>query len=187
MLPALAGLVGSGLRLQVTPGRPAEKLLAGLQDGLYDLVISTIRPDAEIATVTELYREEFALVATPEIAAKAAGSGPEALEGLPLIAYSEDLPLIRRYWREVFREEPAMAPAAVVPDLRAVLSLTVAGAGFTVLPLYLCRKELAAGSLVCLMEPATPPANPIFLATNNPGDQTVDRACWALIEAARYW
>ncbi len=186
-LPALADLVGTGLRLRVTLGRPAEKLLAGLRDGKYDLVISTAQPDAETVAVTDLFREEFLLVAAPEVALKVTASGPHALEGLPLIAYSEDRPVIRRFWREVFGREPGMAPAAVVPDMRAVLSLTVGGAGFTVLPRYICRKELACGALVSLMEPATPPANTIFLATNGPGNQTVAVACRALLERARSW
>lgn len=187
VLPALADLVASGLRLKVMLGRPAERLLAGLQDGDHDLVISTAPPDAEIPTVTELFREEFLLVAAPAVASKATGNGSWALDGLPLIAYSEDRPLIRRYWREVFGKEPGMAPVAVVPDLRGVLSLIVAGGGLTVLPRYLCRRELASGTLVCLMEPARPPANTIFLATNGTGDQTVAAACKALLESARFW
>lgn len=187
VLPALADLVGSGLRLQVTLGRPAEKLLAGLEDGKYDLVISTIQPDAELIAVTELFREEFVLVAAPKFARKVTGSGPDAFENMPLIAYSEDRPLIRRYWRDVFGEEPGMAPAAVVPDLRAVLSLTVAGVGFTVLPSYLCRKELADGTLIRLTDPATPPANKIFLATKDPENKIVIEACGALLESASDW
>jgi DNA-binding transcriptional LysR family regulator len=185
VLPALAGLITSGLRLEVTLGRPAEKLLAGLRDGDYDLVISTTPPNAETLTVTELFREEFLLVAAPAVASKVTGG--RALEVVPLIAYAEDRPLIRRYWREVFGEEPGMTPAAVVPDLRGVLSLTVAGAGFTVLPRYLCRRELAGGALVSLMEPPTPPANTIFLATNEAGNQTVAAACRALMESAHSW
>ncbi len=187
VLPALADLIRSGLRLEVTLGRPAEKLLAGLQGGDYDLVISTTPPDDAALTVTDLFREEFLLVAAPAVASKVTGSGPQALEGFPLIAYSEDRPLIRRYWREVFEEEPIMAPAAVVANLIGVLSLTVAGAGFTVLPRYLCRRELAGGALISLMEPATPPANTIFLATKGTAGETVAAACRALLESAPSW
>lgn len=187
VLPALAGLIRSGLRLEVTLGRPAEKLLAGLEGGDFDLVISTTPPDAANFTVTELFREEFLLVAAPAIASKVTGTGSRALEGLPLIAYSENRPLIRRYWREVFGEEPVTAPAAVVANLMGVLSLTVAGAGITVLPRYLCRRELAVGALVSLMEPATPPANTIFLATKGPAGETVAAACLALRRSAPSW
>ena len=187
VLPALAELVRSGLRVQVSLGRPAEKLLAGLHGGEYDVVVSTTPPDSAVFTVTELFREEFVLVASPELAPEIEGAGPQALRGLQMISYSEDRPLIRRYWREVFGEEPGAVPAAVVPDLRGVLSLATAGAGFTVLPRYLCRKELASGALVCVMEPVTAVANTIFLAAKEPGNETVAGACRALLGAASSW
>ncbi|MEX0789358.1 MAG: substrate-binding domain-containing protein [Actinomycetota bacterium] len=187
VLPALTDLVRSGLRLQVSLGRPAERLLAGLQDGDHDLVISTAPPDVAVLTVTDLFREEFLLVAAPAVASMVTGSDSQALEGLPLISYSQERPLIRRYWRQVFGEEPPMAAAAVVPDLRGVLSLTVAGAGFTVLPRYLCRRELASGALISLMEPAAPPTNTIFLATQGPVNDTIAGACRALLASSPSW
>ncbi|HEX2149951.1 MAG TPA: LysR substrate-binding domain-containing protein, partial [Actinomycetota bacterium] len=61
VLPALAELVRSGLRVQVSLGRPAEKLLAGLHGGEYDVVVSTTPPDPAVFTV-ELFLEEFVLV-----------------------------------------------------------------------------------------------------------------------------
>jgi DNA-binding transcriptional LysR family regulator len=42
--------------------------------------------------------------------------------------------------------QPASA-AVVIPDLRAVLATLVAGAGYSVLPSYLCADEIAAGPL----------------------------------------
>ncbi|CAN5803783.1 hypothetical protein BH23ACT12_BH23ACT12_07830 [soil metagenome] len=97
MLPALADFIRSGLSLQVTLDRPAEKLLAGLRERKYDLVVSTAAPDAGALAVTDLYREEFVLVAAPAVASKVTGSNPQALQGLPLISFSADRPLIRRY------------------------------------------------------------------------------------------
>lgn len=187
VLPGLVDLIRSGLGLQVTLGRPAEKLLTGLQNDKFDLVVSTIRPDAATFAVADLFREEFALVAAPGVAAKVAGQSLQLLADLPLIAYAQDLPVIRGFWREVFGEEPGMVAAAVVPDLHGVLSLTVAGAGYTVLPRYLCRNELACGALVPLMEPATLPANTIFLARREPGKPIVAAACKALLESAPLW
>jgi DNA-binding transcriptional LysR family regulator len=40
----------------------------------------------------------------------------------------------------------------------------IAGAGFSVLPDYLCADALRAGDLVLLREPALPPINTLFLA-----------------------
>ncbi|MBG0820775.1 LysR family transcriptional regulator [Planomonospora sp. ID91781] len=91
---------------------------------------------------------------------------PEALRlaGVPVVAYAEDLPVIRRYWRTVFGTRPAMSAALVMPDLRGVRGAVVAGAGMSVLPLYLCEDELAEGTLVRLAEPELPPINTLFLA-----------------------
>jgi DNA-binding transcriptional LysR family regulator len=45
-----------------------------------------------------------------------------------------------------------------------VLAATVAGAGVSVLPVYLCRAHLAAGTLIALHEPETTPINTFYLA-----------------------
>jgi DNA-binding transcriptional LysR family regulator len=81
-----------------------------------------------------------------------------------LVAYAEDLPIVRRYWRTVFGRRPAMAAQVVIPDLRGVLSAVRAGMGVSVLPAYLCRRDLAAGSLVTLAEPGEAPINTGYLA-----------------------
>ncbi|WP_336245606.1 LysR substrate-binding domain-containing protein [Nonomuraea sp. SYSU D8015] len=95
------------------------------------------------------------------------GVGPKALAGVPLVAYAEDLPIVRRYWRTVFGRRPAMAAQVVIPDLRGVLSAVKAGMGVSVLPAYLCRRDLAAGALVTLADPEEPPINTGYLAVRS--------------------
>ncbi|MFC4585169.1 LysR family transcriptional regulator [Sphaerisporangium corydalis] len=168
-LPALAGLVDQGLRLRVTTGQDAV-LLAGLGTGRFDIVISAVRPRGKALTATPLMDEEFVLVAAPAWADRVdrarLGADPvAALRGVPLVACAEDLPVIRGYWRTVFGARPAGGAAVVVPDLRAVLSATLAGAGVTVLPHHVCAAELAAGDLVALLRPEVPPAATLFLVT----------------------
>ncbi len=165
-LPALAPLVQQGLQLRVTTGL-ADELLEGLRAGQFDLVVSAIRPRGRAVVAVPLMDEEFVLVAAP-IWAEAIGAvdpnDPCALHDVPLVTYAEDLPIARRYWRHVFRKRLTVQPAVVVPDLRGVLSAVVAGAGFTVLPRYLCRAELESGQLVPLLDPDDPPINTGFLA-----------------------
>ncbi|MDX3189213.1 LysR family transcriptional regulator [Streptomyces sp. MN03-5084-2B] len=158
VLPALADLVAHGLRLRVTFGL-ADDLLAGLAQRRFDLVVSTIRPRGRGFTATPLTDEEFVLV------------GPRGFAGdprtAPLVAYAEDLPIIRRYWRSVLGTRPPSAPAVVVPDLRAVLACVRAGFGVSVLPRYLCAAELASGELTALLEPEEPPINTLFAVTRS--------------------
>ncbi len=174
VLPALAPLIEQGLKLRITLGL-AEDLLAGIPAGRLDLVVSSIRPRGRHLGAVPLTDEEFVLVAAPGWAARfdpaeLARDGAGCLRGTPLISYAEDLPLLRRYWRGVFGVRPTDSPAVVVPDLRAVLAATVAGAGVTVLPRYLCGPEVASGALVLLLEPEIPPINTLFLAFR-PGTQ----------------
>ncbi|RMI35624.1 LysR family transcriptional regulator [Nocardia stercoris] len=156
VLPALAEPVRQGLRLRVEFGLP-EGLLAALIGGSLDLIVSTTRPRARGVRVISLLDEEFALVA----------AAPWTLADLghaPLIAYAENLPILRRYWRTIFGTRLTRSPAVVVPDLRGVLAAAVAGAGITVLPTYLCAAELADGRLYRLESPEVPPLNTLFLA-----------------------
>lgn len=156
VLPALAGLVASGLQLRVTFGL-ADDLLAGLAQRRFDLVVSTIRPRGRGLTATPLTDEEFVLV------------GPRGFAGdlrtAPLVAYAEDLPIIRRYWRSVLGVRPPSGPAVVVPDLRGVLTCVLAGFGVSVLPRYLCAAELASGALEALLDPVEPPINTLFVVS----------------------
>ncbi|MFJ7147457.1 LysR substrate-binding domain-containing protein [Streptomyces sp. NPDC100445] len=114
---------------------------------------------------------------------------PAVLHGVPLVTYAEDLPITRRYWRHVFGRRLSRTAAVTVPDLRGVLAAVAGGAGFAVLPRYLCRDPLASGALVALLEPEDPPINTSFLvqrpgACDNPD---VARVRALLLRAAPAW
>ncbi|MFJ6512563.1 LysR family transcriptional regulator [Streptomyces sp. NPDC091406] len=194
VLPALAPLVAEGLLLRAATGL-TDPLLDELRAGRHDLVIATTRPRGRALAAVPLMDEEFVLTAAPHRAARTGGAeriaaeGPGVLHGLPLITYAEDLPIARRYWRHVFGRRLDCRAAVTVPDLRGVLSAVVAGAGFTVLPRYLCADELASGALVELYAPEDPPINTAYLV-QRPGSAAnpqVTRVRDLLIEAARAW
>ncbi|MFE6487471.1 LysR family transcriptional regulator [Streptomyces sp. NPDC057757] len=172
VVPALAPLTAQGVRLRVSAGL-TDELLDGLRGGRYDLAIATNRPRGRTLTSVPLMDEEFVLVASPAWAERlgpdrVAADGPAALHGAPLVTYSDDLPIARRYWRHVFGVRLTGQAAITVPDLRGVLAAAVAGAGITVLPRYLCLDELASGALVPLLTPEDPPINTAYL-TQRPG------------------
>ncbi|WP_017623934.1 LysR family transcriptional regulator [Nocardiopsis chromatogenes] len=174
-LPALAPLVEKGVRLRVATGL-ADDLLAGLRAGRLDLVVSSVRPRGRTLAAEPLADEDFVLVAAPSWAERLdrdrlAAEGSAALDGVPLVSYAEDLPILRRYWRHVFGERLTATPAITVPDLRGVAAAVAAGVGVSVLPRYLCVRELASGALVVLLEPEDPPINTGFLVQRT-GAQT---------------
>lgn len=159
VMPRLASLLQvTGAPIIVTLGL-ADAHLADLRDGRLDLVISSVPPRGPGVESVPFFDEEFALVAAPRWS-----STP--VEDVPLIAYAPGLPIIRRYWRSVFGAQPGgLAVAAIVPDLRGIVTALCDGAGMSVLPDYLIRDALADGSLVCLHEPEVAPLNTLYVVT----------------------
>ncbi|WP_020118274.1 LysR family transcriptional regulator [Streptomyces canus] len=190
VLPGLAPLVDKGVRLRITPGL-TEPLLDDLRAGRHDLVIATYRPRGRALTALPLNDEEFVLVSAPAWARRI--GAPEhlaaALHGVPLVAYAEDLPIVRRYWRHVFGRRLVRQPALTMPDLNGVKAAVVGGTGFTVLPRYLCGAELTSGALVLLHDPADPPINTGFLVQRpgTSGNPHVALVRDHLLQAARDW
>jgi DNA-binding transcriptional LysR family regulator len=166
VLPALAGLVERGLELRVTLG-VADDLLRALRSGAVDLTVQSTRPRQRGLRVRPLCDEEFVLVAAEPWATRvsAATDLVDALARTPQIAYAEDLPIIRRYWQSVFDVRPPRDAAVVVPNLHAVLAAVLAGAGYSVLPGYLCAADVATGRLTVLHHPPVPPLNTLYLVS----------------------
>ncbi|MER6493599.1 LysR family transcriptional regulator [Streptomyces griseorubiginosus] len=199
VLPGLSPLVDAGVRLRITPGL-TEPLLEDLRAGRHDLVIATFRPRGRALTALPLTDEEFVLVTSPTQADRLASSDQArrlasparlqaALHAVPLVAYAEDLPIVRRYWRHVFGGRLVRQPEVTMPDLNAVKAAVVGGTGFTVLPRYLCAAELASGSLVLLHDPGDPPINTSFLVQRpgTSGNRHVAAVRDHLLAAARDW
>ncbi|PZF83839.1 LysR family transcriptional regulator [Jiangella anatolica] len=180
VLPALAGLIAGGLQVRTTFGLP-DGLLDGVADGRLDLAVLSVRPRRRGIVAEAFYDEEFALVAAPVWADRLGRvAAPGELSSVPLIAYGEEAPILRRYWRTVFGVRLTRTPELVVPDLRGALAATLAGAGATVLPEYLCHAGLDDGALRLLAEPELPPLNTLFLAYRPPA--TARRAVAAVRE-----
>lgn len=165
-LPALAGRLADGLQVRAKFGLPDE-LLDGLTARTLDVVISSVRPRRAGLRVTPLYDEMFALVAAPRWYPGTPVTSPEVLRNIPLVAYAEEAPILRRYWRSVFGVRLTRTVALVVPDLRGVLSAIRAGAGASVLPTYLCGEAIEAGELMLLAEPEVPPLNTGYIVTRS--------------------
>ncbi|MFJ8547270.1 LysR family transcriptional regulator [Streptomyces sp. NPDC093586] len=194
LVPALAPLVSGGLSLHITLGL-AQDLLTGLADGELDLVVSSVRPSAGKRGLTAMpfVDEEFVLVATPTTARsvdrdRLAEDPLAALAHLPIVAYSRELPIIRRYWRSEFGRRPPNPVSMIVPDLRAVLTAVIAGVGISVLPRYLADPALAAGSLELLHHTQIQPLNTLYLVTRSgPAPASIARVQHQLRRQAETW
>jgi len=137
----------------------ADELLDDLAARSLDLVVSSVRPSGRGLSFVPAYDEEFALVAAPAWL----GTPPDEI---PVVAYAEHLPIVRRYWRSVFGRRPSdLRIAAVIPDLRGIRSAVLAGLGMSVLPRYLVDADREKGTLVLLEDPQVPPLNTGYLVT----------------------
>ncbi|MEU4014682.1 LysR family transcriptional regulator [Microbacterium sp. NPDC028030] len=171
VMPAVAPMIAAGRRITVVEDL-AEELLTQLRAGSLDVVVSAVRPRGRALPCAALIDEEFALVAAPSLGVvPSTGLGPADLEGVPLLAYAGDVPILRRYWRHVFATRLERTPTLIVPDLRALAAAAVAGAGATVLPTYLIADELEDGRLVVLRETDDAPINTLYLV-RRPGPLT---------------
>jgi DNA-binding transcriptional LysR family regulator len=187
VIPALLPLVSQGLTIHAAHGDTKE-LLDRLAQGELDLVIATTPSRKRGVRVAPFFTETLALVAGNDWAGRLETPTIEALREAPMIAYAENLQLIRRYWRNVYEDAPPKKPRIVFDDLRGIIAAVVAGAGWTVIPTYLAVSELADGALRILHQPELPPSNTLFLATpsgrNNEVTQVVvDR----LKDQAKSW
>lgn len=196
VLPALVPLVADGVQLRVAQGLP-EPLLEEMRAGRHDLVIATRRPRGRALESIPLADEEYLLVAAPVWADRIAARAPAddacalhaALREIPLVTYAEDLPIVRRYWRNIFGKQLTARPAVTVPNLYAVLSAVNAGAGVSVLPRSLCQEYVDDGRLALLHEPKESPLNTLFLVQRPGAEANTDviRVRDALHRAARRW
>ncbi|MCU0524979.1 MAG: LysR family transcriptional regulator [Elainella sp. Prado103] len=152
-----------------------QDLIEQLLEHQLDGVIATqkiAKPELEYQPIFE---EKFWLVGPPDAPLpRSIDSHPEPQPDLarletwlrlqPWIAYSEDLPIIRRFWRVTFGKRLDANPHFVMPDLRSIRAAIAAGLGYSVLPDYLCIDWIAEKRLALILKPTQAVTNQIWIA-----------------------
>ena len=165
ILPALAGDAGKLPILSLSFGSSTE-LLADLQAGQLDLVVSTIRPRSAEMQSWPLMDEEFWLVAAPSL--DVPEGSVSRLSAVPMVSFNRELAIVRRFWNAVFGAEPLFDAVLTVSDLLGVKQAVLAGFGMSVLPSYLVEQEVADGRLVRVADDSEAPLNTVFLVAMKP-------------------
>ena len=150
----------------------AQELIEQLLKGQLDIVVATQKVTQSELEYQLIAQENFWLVAPPETVVPIPleslqvdlKSLEQWLRGQPLIAYSEDLPIVRRFWRVVFGRRLDVVPRLVMPDLQMIRQAIAAGFGFSVLPDYLCDEMVNSKSLTLILKPTDAVSNQIWLA-----------------------
>jgi DNA-binding transcriptional LysR family regulator len=150
----------------------AQDLIEQLLKGQLDVVVATQKITRSELEYQLVYKENFWLVAPPETVIPFPLESLQVdltaleqwLRGQPLIAYSEELPIVRRFWRVVFGRRLDVTPRLVLPDLQMIRQAIAAGFGFSVLPDYLCEEMVNSNALTLILKPADAVSNQIWLA-----------------------
>lgn len=148
--PMLANVLQGGALQLVLQTGGRDRIYQLLGSGEADLALSASVPDPQLYEAQVLDGERLLLVMHPFSGAQLAAVNADVLAAYPLLAYDQDLSLVRQYFQQVFNE-PCRSPViARCADLRALAALVQAGVGYTVLPDYLCRAALARGEMIQL-------------------------------------
>jgi DNA-binding transcriptional LysR family regulator len=173
-------LKSSQVQLLIEVG-DTEQMIDKLSLGELDAVIATQQIRRSHLDYLKIAREEFCLVAPPDIQLPKADVSDQIpsdeLESYLLkqnwISYSSELPIIRRFWHSAFNHRPRFKPIMIVPSLLAIHKAVEAGMGLSVLPRYLCEQSLQNGKMHILWQPDKVSVNDLWLVNrkvdrNNP-------------------
>jgi len=113
-----------------------------------------------------MFRDKLSLIASPSV-----GEPPfprihksnskeigQWLSAQTWYAYDNDLTYINDYWKENFSTRPDIMARYVFPSAKDIALALQTGEGISVIPEFVCNKEIADGRLVCLFPDAVSPA-----------------------------
>ena len=165
----------SDLNLNVEYGL-ADKLTDKLINNELDIAVITRQSKSEESITYEpLFTESFMIVCNPEMNTDdfeklvESTSLPEIekwLKEKKWYAYSNDLALIRRFWRENFKKRPLLKLHATIPDNEAILKAVGNSNGLSVSSDLIAGKALEKGTVKILWQGFNPATNTLYLAYN---------------------
>lgn len=158
----------------------AQELIEQLLLGNLDLVVSTVKIQKADIVYQPLFEESFWLVGPKDTAMPYVPENSREdlillekwLSTQPIISYSGELPIIRRFWRIVFSRRIDVNPKLIIPDLRGIRQAVEFGLGFSVLPDYLCEDWVKENRLTLILSPMRAVKNVIWLAFRKSESQT---------------
>lgn len=77
---------------------------------------------------------------------------------------SADTEHMKRFWKTNFKSHLDFKPNYIVPNICSIIRCLSDGEGFSIIPDFLCRKEIASGKVKLLWEGESPIENTIYFA-----------------------
>lgn len=128
------------------------ELVDQVAHGELDVAVTSSAPARRAITTERMGEGGFVLVAPPRLAPPRRHRSLAALGSWlgarPWVAYSQELPVTRRFWQtHLGRPFPSANLRLVAPDLRVVASAVAAGLGCSLLPAFACAEHLSHGRM----------------------------------------
>ena len=163
--PRLLPLLRSGMRVRLQAG-DRDETRAGLLDGHHDLGLLGYAVQDKRLRGRLIHQERLHAVASPAVASRIAAAPDlaRALMAEPMLAYNLERPLVDDWLTANRLGTKTPAPALIGQDLRCLRGMMEQGFGWTVLPGYLCARQIAQGSLAEIPAPVALPVHDYFLA-----------------------
>ena len=141
------------------------ELLDQLEKEQIHLLISDQKPSSSDHEYKLIFKERLVLVASPTLPLPpntdfTSDNMEEVIQwmsGQPWYAYGNELKYITEYWRDNFRTTPDILARYVFSSGKDVALALEEGSGLSVLPAYLCQKEVEEGKLKILFPNAVKP------------------------------
>ena len=87
------------------------------------------------------------------------------LKGQKWYGTTGDMEHLRRFWQLNFNKYPDFRPNYIVPNLNSIVRCLTSGIGLSVVPDFLCRKEIENGSIQLVWEGSPKLENTLYFAT----------------------
>ncbi len=151
-------------------------LLEKLKSGDLNIVIATKKINKLDLIYKEIFTETILLVGNNSINTikfnefiynQDYDSAEKFLSQLICYAYSSDLPLIKRFWKNNFVKRPNLITKATVPNLNSLINLIInTPDSFSLIPDYLCKEQIKKGTIKEIWQGRESTTNKIYMAFN---------------------
>jgi DNA-binding transcriptional LysR family regulator len=161
----LLPLLLSGLRIHIEAAAREEVKTALIKEQ-YDLGLGADPLQDRRLRSIKIHEEPLFAVAGHAVAARIAAAST-LLQGLaaePVLAYNLERPLLDSWLSANSVALRSPSPALTGQDLRFLRSMLQRGFGWTVLPGYLCAKQIANGELIEIPAPIIRPSQSYYLS-----------------------
>lgn len=145
-----------------------------LDNGLLDLIVTPQKGAQQNLEYKPFSKERIVLIAgnnTDTAALEKLLSREEKSRAAQLLkqqlwySTAADMEHLKNFWIQNFGEHPDFSPNYIVPNISSIIRCLGGSTGFSVVPDFLCRDEIAAGKIRLIWEGNIPLENTLYFGT----------------------